>query len=208
LTLPIKQIGADMEKSFKPDKKYFTKVLWMQFTISVLLIVLMAIIHFIIRIAHGNLEAAHIVWLIGILCLFLMWIISTLIAYLWIKNLEYIVHDDRINIHKGILTKTQQNIPFRAITDFVLVRTLYDRMLGIGSVKIQTAGQSHQPSGYEGKLGGLLEYDKWHSELREKIRSLHPISESISTTETGKISDVAVLKQILEELKEIRKNTS
>jgi uncharacterized membrane protein YdbT with pleckstrin-like domain len=197
-----------MEQSFKPDRKYFTKVLFTQLTISVALIIIMAIIHLIIKMTDGNPETAYIIWLIGILCLFLMWIFSSLIAHLWIKNLEYIVHEDRVNIHKGILTKTQQNIPFRAITDFALERTLYDRMLGIGSVKIQTAGQSHQPSGYEGKLGGLIEYDKWHSELREKMKSLHPISESITITETDKISDVTVLKQILEELKEVRKNTS
>ena len=177
-----------MEQSFKPDRKYFTKVLFMQLTISVALIIIMVIIHLIIRMTDGNPETAYIIWLIGILCIFLMWILSSLIAHLWIKNLEYIIHEDRVKIHKGILTKTQQNIPFRAITDFALERTLYDRMLGIGSVKIQTAGQSHQPSGYEGKLGGLLEYDKWHSELREKVKSLHPISESITITETDKIS--------------------
>ena len=194
-----------MGQSFKPDKKYFTKVLWIQFTISILTIILIAIIHFIIGITNGNLEAAYIIWLIGILCLFLMWIISTLISYLWIKNLEYIVHDDRINIYKGILTKTQQNIPFRAITDFVLVRTIYDRILNIGSIKVQTAGQSHQPSGYEGKLGGVLEYDKWHSELRGKVSSLHPVSDMMSTPETENKSAVEVLKQILEELKEIKK---
>jgi uncharacterized membrane protein YdbT with pleckstrin-like domain len=197
-----------MEQSFKPDRKYFKKVLWIQLTISIALIVLMAIIHFIIKVADGNIEGAYIVWGIGILCLFLMWILTSLIAHLWIKNLEFVVHDDRVNIHSGILTKTQKNIPFRMITDFVLVRTLYDRLLGIGSVKIQTAGQSHQPSGYEGKLGGLIEYDKWHSELREKVKILHPISESITTVETDKTSDGTVLKQILDELKEIRKNTS
>ncbi|MCK4754703.1 MAG: PH domain-containing protein [Calditrichia bacterium] len=197
-----------MEQSFKPDRKYFTKVLFMQLTISVALIIIMAIIHLIIKMTNGNPETAYIIWLIGILCLFIMWIKSSLIAHLWIKNLEYIIHEDRVKIHKGILTKTQQNIPFRAITDFALERTLYDRMLGIGSVKIQTAGQSHQPSGYEGKLGGLLEYDKWHSELREKVKSLHPISESVTITETDKIADATVLKQILEELKEIRKNTA
>jgi uncharacterized membrane protein YdbT with pleckstrin-like domain len=197
-----------MEQSFKPDKKYFTKVLYIQFTISIVLIIVMAIIHLIILVADGKLEAAYIVWFIGILCLFLMWIFSTLIARLWIKNLEYIVHDDRVNIHLGILTKTKKNIPFRAITDFVLERTLYDRLLGIGSIKIQTAGQSHQPSGYEGKLGGLVEYEKWHMEFREKVKLLHPVSESGTTSEADKMSDVSLLKQILAELKEIRKNTS
>ena len=180
----------------------------MQLTISIVLIITMAIIHFIINVSDGNIEAAYVIWVLGILCLFLMWVFSSLIAHLWIKNLEYIVHDDRVNINMGILTKTQKNIPFRAITDFVLERTLYDRLLGIGSVKIQTAGQSHQPSGYEGKLGGLVDYNKWHSELREKVKSLHPISESVTTSESDKTSDTTVLNKILEELKEIRKNTS
>jgi uncharacterized membrane protein YdbT with pleckstrin-like domain len=197
-----------MEQSFKPDRKYFKKVLFTQLTITVALIIVMAIIHIIIVLLNGNLEAANIIWFVGILCLFLMWIFTSLISHLWIKNLEYIVHDDRVNIHLGILTKTQKNIPFRAITDFVLERTLYDRLLGIGSIKIQTAGQSHQPSGYEGKLGGLIEFDKWHSELREKVRSLHPISDSVTISETDIIPEEIVLKQILEVLKDIRKNTS
>jgi len=197
-----------MEESFKPDRKYFIKVLWIQFTISICLIILMAIIHFIITLTSGDLNAIYAVWTIGILCLLLMWIFSTLIAYLWIKNLEYIIREDRVNIHMGILTKTQKNIPFRAITDFVLVRTLYDRMLGIGSLKIQTAGQSVQPSGYEGKLGGLLDYEEWHSELRSHIKSLHPISQSVATTESERSSDRALLAQILDELKAIKENTS
>ena len=197
-----------MELIFKPDKKYFTKAIWVQLTITLLLVIVMAIIHFIIMIVSGNLNAVYAVWTIGILCLFLMWIFSTPISFLWIKNLEYIIRDDRVNIHMGILTKTQKNIPFRAITDFVLVRTLYDRMLGIGSVKIQTAGQSTQPSGYEGKLGGLAEYDKWHTELRSRIKSLHPVSQSVTTTETVNSTDGEVLREILDELKEIRKNTS
>ena len=197
-----------MEQSFKPDKKYFIKVLWIQFTITVALIILMSLLHFIIMMASGNLEAIYAIWTIGIFCLILMWIFSSIISFLWIKNLEYTILDDRVNIHLGILTKTQKNIPFRAITDFVLVRTLFDRMLGIGSVKIQTAGQSTQPSGYEGKLGGLMDYDKWHSELRSRIKSLHPVSQSLSTSEPDKSSDNELLKQILAELKEIRKNTS
>ena len=197
-----------MEQSFKPDKKYFTKVLWMQLTISILVIIVIAIIHLIINFADGKIETAYIICLIGILCILFMWIISTPISYFWIKNLEYIIHEDRVKIHKGILTKTQQNIPFRAITDFALEKTLYDRILNIGSVKIQTAGQSHTPTGYEGKLSGLIDYDKWHSVLREKVKTLHPISESITTLETEKRSDATIMEQILNELKEIKKNTS
>ncbi len=196
-----------MEQLFKPDKKYFTKVLMIQLTISVFLIIVFSIVHLIINLADGVIEAAYIVWLIGTLCIIVMWIVSTLISYLWIKNLEYTIQDDRVIIHKGILTKTQQNIPFRAITDFALERTLYDRFLKIGSIKIQTAGQSQTATGYEGKLGGLIDYDKWHSILRDKVKSLHPLAESLTSAEPVPGSEKELLRQILNELKEINKKT-
>jgi uncharacterized membrane protein YdbT with pleckstrin-like domain len=197
-----------MQNSIKPDKKYFTKVLWMLITITVLLILAVAVTHFIIYLNHGEMEVALILWLGGIISLFLMWLISTPIAYLWIKNLEYTILEDGIRIHKGIITKIKQNIPFRAVTDFALQRTLFDRILGIGSIKIQTAGQSHSATGYEGKLAGLIDYEDWHSDLRERVKSLHPLSESTTTAETDFRSDTDLLKEILVELKEIKKNTA
>lgn len=194
-----------MEQSFKPDKKYFTKVLAMQFTITLFVVLVVTIISLIINAAGGDPQAKYVIWTIGIIGVLLMWIISTIISYLWIKNLEYEVLSDRVKIHQGILTKTQKNIPFRMITDFVLERTLYDRMLGIGSVKIQTAGQSHQPTGFEGKLGGLIDYENKHEVLREHITALHPGSEIVAPSSK---SDAPVLERILAELKEIKKNTS
>jgi len=197
-----------MEKSVKPDKKYFTKVLWTQLTISLVVIIGMLIITMIIKLADGDPEAVYIIWFLGSIGILLLWIISSPIAFLWIKNLDYHVCDDRVKIFKGILTKTQQNIPFRAITDFALERTIFDRLLGLGSIKIQTAGQSHSPTGYEGKLGGLIEYENWHQELREKVKLLHPIAESLTTTESVKQSDQTIMEQILNELKEIKENTA
>ena len=136
-----------------------------------------------------------------------MWIISYPLIKLWIKNLSYIIREERVTIHKGILTKTQQNIPYRSVTDFILERSLFDRILGIGSIKIQTAGQSQSPTGYEGNLEGFLEYEKLHTQLREKIGLLHPISESLTTKEPDTKSTGQLLEQILVELNAIRKNT-
>ena len=197
-----------MEQSFKPDKKYFTKVLAIQLSITLLVALVVTIISLIINAAGGDPQAKYIIWLIALIGLVLMWVILTIVSFLWIKNLKYEVLSDRVKIYQGILTKTQKNIPIRMITDFALVRTLYDRMLGIGSIKIQTAGQSHQPTGYEGKWGGLIDYEKRHEALRERITALHPGSESIAAIETSTKSDATVLEEILAELKSIKKNTS
>jgi len=195
-----------MDNSIKPDKKYYTKCIWIHLTISGFILMTAAVIHLIISLSSGNIEAVKIIWLISIGTIFIMWIISYPIVWFWIKNLTYLLLEDRVTIHKGILTKTQQNIPFRSITDFALERTIYDRILKIGSIKIQTAGQSNSATGYEGKLSGIIEYEKLHSNLRDKIKHLHPISDAVTTTEPVIKSDENLLSQILSELKEIRRN--
>jgi putative membrane protein len=169
-------------------------------------LLLLATIHFTVTAAGGKTTAFPVLWPVFIGLVILMWIIAYPIIHLWIKNLTYIIYDDRVTIHKGILTKTQQNIPFRAITDFALERSIFDRLLGIGAIKIQTAGQSKSPTGYEGKLSGLIDYDDLHTDLREKLHHLHPRSASLTTTEPEKGSDTDILMQILTELKGIRRN--
>ena len=125
---------------------------------------------------------------------------------LWINNLEYLIKDERVMIYKGILTKIQKNIPYRAITDFVLHRSLYDRFLGIASIRIQTAGQSQSATGFEGNMAGLLEWDSLHKDLRGKLKKLHPVSESLGTREMLKpTGEQDVQQEILSELKAIRK---
>jgi uncharacterized membrane protein YdbT with pleckstrin-like domain len=150
-------------------------------------------------------QVARILWPITIGILILMWIISAFFVTLWIKNLTYHFEDDRITIFKGILTKQQQNIPYRAITDFVLRRSLYDRLLQIGAIRIQTAGQARSATGYEGQLSGLVRWDDLHQQLRGKLKSLHSIAGATTGAEPIlSLSSDDKLKQIVEELQAIR----
>ena len=197
-----------MENVIKPDKKYYTAQLLILSILSSLIIIGAIVINLIIYYQEGpDSEGIKVIWLICLGIISCMWIVSLPIIHLWIKNLSYFIHDDRITIQSGILTKKEQNIPYRSITDFVLARGPFDRILGIGTIKIQTAGQSTSATGYEGTLSGLLDYEPLHADLREKLKSLHPISGSTTTSESVKQSDDSLLVQILDELKEIRRNT-
>ena len=197
-----------MENAIKPDKKYQTAQLLILSVLSSLIIIGTVVLNIIIYLEAGSdSDGIMVIWLLCLGLISIMWIVSFPLIYLWIKNLSYFIHDDRITIKSGIITKKEQNIPYRSITDFVLARGPFDRILGIGTIKIQTAGQSTSATGYEGSLSGLLDYEPLHADLREKLKSLHPISESITTSESVKQSDDSVLVQILEELKEIRRNT-
>ena len=196
-----------MEEMIKPDKKLYTKTVWVLLTVSAFILAGVSIVHTIIYIADGDPNAPTVIWIIAVIAILVMWLIVYPIAILWIRNLSYLIQEDRITIHKGILTKTHQNIPYRSVTDFILQRSLYDRFLGIGSIRIQTAGQSQSATGYEGNMAGLVEYEKLHNQLREKLRLLHPISESLTTSEPVEKSVEQILEQMLHELKAIRKNT-
>jgi len=196
-----------MEEIIYPDKKLFTKMVWMFLTITGVIILAVAVIHLIVALTGGDLSAAPVLWTVAGILVLLMWIVSMPITILWIRNLSYIIRGDRVTIQKGILTKTQQNIPYRAITDFILRRSLYDRALGIASIRVQTAGQSQASSGYEGNMAGVLEFDHWHDYLRQKIESLGPSGESLTTKEPVEDSTPQLLSRILQEVKKIREHT-
>lgn len=192
----------------KPDKKLLTKQWFVLLTISVFLVFIAIALQFLIPLEDGvtSSQVAIILWPITIGIILLLWAISAPIITLWIKNLAYYIEDDRITIFKGILTKQQQNIPYRAITDFILHRSLYDRFLSIGSIRIQTAGQSRTATGYEGHLSGLVHWEDLHQQLRSKLKTLHPIAEATAVAESVSVlSSDDKLQQILEELKAIRK---
>ena len=196
-----------MENTIKPHKKYWTAQILILATISVITLISAGMLHLIINYSNPDPESTLVLWAICCGANLVMWVISYPIIHLWIKNLTYIVRDDRITILSGILTKKEQNIPYRSITDFVLKRGPFDRYLKIGTIQVQTAGQSQTASGYEGCLSGILDYNSVHGDLRDKLKSLHPVSESTTTSEPINLSNENVLTQILEELKKIRKNT-
>lgn len=184
-----------------PDRRWVTKQ-WLVFgTVTVLLALGAAIAHLVIELVGVDNEDASlaitIVWLAVGAAVALMWLISVPIVLLWYRNLSYLVEEDKVIIRKGVLTKTQQNIPVNMVTDFRLQRTLYDRALGIGSILVQTAGQSANPTGYEGKLAGLTDWDGLHENLRRRIRP--------GATPARQPSQSDPLGEILDELREIRR---
>ena len=192
----------------KPHKNLLVKQWLVLLTITLLIALLGIVLQLLIPLGEGvaSSQVAVILWPITIGTIFLMWVISVPIIILWIKNLTYFIEEERITIYKGILTKVQQNIPYRAITDFILHRSLYDRFLNIGAIRIQTAGQSKNVTGYEGQLSGLARWEDLHQQLRSKIKNLHPIAEATTVAEkTTPLSSDDKLGKILEELKAIRK---
>ncbi len=187
-----------MDTSLRPDKLYFKKYGYFLLLVTVIGYIFFTLFCLFIL---GEKDSGSLVLILGsigwlVLCFFILFF-----SKLWINNLSYIIKDSSITIYKGIFTKIEQNIPDNKVTDFVLYRDLFDRFLGMGSIKVQTAGASGQ-SGFEGVLNGILDYEKVHTNLREKLVSTQTSTESVKSTN---VSNEMVLVDILAELKDINK---
>ncbi len=199
-----------MEQTLKPDKKLMTKQWGILLVLSSLVILVALLFQLLLPLSDDvtSEEVSALVWPIAGGVIFVLMVIVGPILFIWVKNLSYIIGEEKITIHKGILTKVQKNIPYRAITDFVVNRSIFDRFLGIASIRIQTAGQSQTPTGYEGNIAGMLDWKGLHQTLRDRLKRLHPVSEALATREpASSATERDLLIQILNELKAIRKAT-
>ena len=187
-----------MNTSLKPDALYFKKQIYILLLLSVFFYIFFIPFCLIVQAENNSGFLLFICGCIGwaALCAFILFFIK-----LWINNLSYIIKDTSITIYKGIFTKVEQNIPDRKVTDFILRRGLLDRFLGIGSIKVQTAGGSGEV-GYEGILSGILDYKEIHENLRDKLVNIQTPGATIQQTENT--NDI-VLNEILSELKDINK---
>jgi len=187
-----------MDTSLRPDKLYLKKYVY--FILLVTVIIYIFFVPFCLIILKEGGPGLFILFL-GTVGWLALGAIILLFSKLWIDRLSYIIKDSSITIYRGIFTKIEQNIPDNKVTDFVLYRDLFDRFLGMGSIKVQTAGASGQ-SGFEGVLNGILDYEKVHTNLREKLVSTQTSTESVKSTN---VSNETVLVDILSELKDINK---
>ena len=63
----------------------------------------------------------------------------------------------------------------------------------------------HKPTGYEGNLAGLIDWDELLSELRNKLKNYFPEHKEIDTQKEPEIlSSQKILQEILNELQIIR----
>ena len=186
--------------SLKPDKLYFKKHIFLN--IIVTFIVFLFFTPFCLF-ALGEQDNGSLVLMIGSIGWFLLIIVILIYYKFFIDKLSYDIKDSSITIYSGIFTKIEQNKPHSKVTDFVLYRDILDRFLGMGSIKVQTAGASGE-TGYEGVLSGLVEYEAIHKELRSKLIDSQNMSAN-STSDTNNKNNDDVLLDILSELKDINK---
>jgi membrane protein YdbS with pleckstrin-like domain len=108
----------------------------------------------------------------------LIWLIPALIIQpIYINSIEYSVKAEsgetmpEVYVKKGIVTVTRKHVPFRTITNISSKAGAFDRMFGIGSVNIETAGYSGtSQTGPEEKLEGIVFYEEVRDFILNELR--------------------------------------
>ena len=152
-------------------------------------------------------------WFIIITLIFL--IPYLIIVPFYLKSIEYSVITEEgttsseIFVKKGIINITRKHVPFRTITNISSRAGLFDRLFGIGSIEIETAGFSGTSTSAEEKLEGITFYEELRDFILRELRRfkdpyvtgteiVHPVEEPVPRT------DDSLEDEILLVLREIR----
>ncbi len=141
---------------------------------------------------------ANVVWLGPVLLI---------VIPAYYRSLEYELLDDEVMVHKGIITKTVDVVPYNMITNISIKRGPVDRWMGIGGLAIHTAGYS-QGTAAEASLVGLEEYEAIHEKILSAVREYRVggPKPAVEGADLEEASAIALLARILEELRALRES--
>ena len=135
------------------------------------------------------------------------WLIPTLVLVpIYCRSISYELGDEELIVRRGIITRSEDTVPYHMITNIVVRRGPLDRWLGMGSLHVHTAGYSQQ-QGAEAKLVGLVEYDATRDAVLQAARgsrvgTQQPVAEIPAAGEEANLAEIG--SAILAELRTIR----
>ncbi|MEA2069679.1 MAG: PH domain-containing protein [Asgard group archaeon] len=193
-------------EQFGPDKKYNSKRQFIAFCWFLFLMLINVAIFLGIGIGGDNMRSAIIYLAISGGLVFTFYILFVVYIYYYYQLMNYRIKKTEMVVQRGVIHKIEQVVPYRAVTNVAVFRSLFDRMFGIGTIRLQTAGSgSPYP---EESIEGLVNYQEIYDKLMSKIRSVRAMGLTAASIEgEGAIDleeELKVNLEILQTLKEIK----
>ena len=120
------------------------------------------------------------------------------------RSLRYEIHDDEVIVRAGVVTHSVKHVPFRTVTNLKVTQGPFDRLFGIGTLDIQTAGATGE-TGAEESLVGLPNFQEVYEQVAGAVRRFRGAMEPTQAEEGPVPLDGELLTAILEELQAIRR---
>lgn len=217
---------------FKPDRRFYYKE-WLSMTFVAAVLWLLAIGVLLLGAWIYMMENNGATWatfyaiVYDVFPILSFWFVISMVFWwlpimvgipLYIRNIEYSVISKagttmpEIYTKKGLINITRKHVPFRTITNIASRAGPIDRLLGIGTVEIQTAGFSGGSTGQGGpeeKIEGVVFYEEVRDYILQELRKFR--DPYVTTTEvvipkeeTGPRMTESLDDEILITLREIR----
>ena len=186
----------------KPSRKYLTKS-YLIIAILALGILLCGLLIGALITTDENAGVEAIWWSLGVtLGLNLLWgVPAVLLMAPYFRSLRYEIHEEQVVMHVGVITRSVKYVPFRTVTNMKINRGPLDRLFGIGTLQIQTAGISGSEQAEQGLVG--LEDPQAVYDLA--VRALRRFRGAMSPT-AADVDEEDLLIAILEEVRGIRQS--
>jgi len=185
-----------MELNFQPNRNVL-KIWFIEWCIALLLFYLVPIIPLIF--------VEEVLAAILVSVFILPWfILSAIWMPMYYRTLNYFIKNDHIRVESGVWWRRIKTIPFKMITDIKALQGPLARVFNLGNLNIQTAGMGAQNVA-EGVLSGLSDYKEKQTEILKRVREYSPKGKMVTTVEEPAESEKKLLKEMLNELREIRK---
>jgi putative membrane protein len=133
------------------------------------------------------------------------WLLAMLLAGPYYRSLRYEIEADEVVVRAGIWTKSVKHVPYRTVTNITVKRDVLDRLLGLGTLNIQTAGMSGT-KGAEESLVGLGDVAEAYTNVAQELRRFR-VAMSPTQTEMESVGSEGQdfsLGAILTEIRAIR----
>ena len=162
-------------KTYRPSGKLRTKYLLQALTMPICVGLFMfspfLVLFFILRNKTFGEEFIQIFTYAGIAVggiVLLVICIGTFLASARVRSLEYKITSTSVTVSSGVINKVLKTVPFKKITNVEIRRGMYDRLTGLATIRIHTAGYSGTTTA-EGIIEGIEEYEKVYEQILKKI---------------------------------------
>jgi len=156
---------------------------------GIMLSILLFIIGIIMLAAGVDMQVQAGTFLLGVVVLLGFLAYSSVRYYIF----TYEFQEQEIVIEDGIILRKHIVIPYSKIQNVNTFQNIFEQMLGIGTIKLETAAELFA----EGKIEGIAK----PKEMAEKIKGIIQEKKSLPKE---KCEEEGVLKEILKEVKYIR----
>ena len=212
IPIPDDSTAIAEPRTFRPVRamkiKYYLSTILIFLGVTVTLIAIIGLYAFLVYLdpEEKPIDFSTEMWLWGIVYYFaiglLVVIAIMLLSRIYIDAISYQVHGTEVVVFKGLLNKTEKHVPFRTITNILSRAGPLDRLLGIGSVFIETAGQAGRRRGPEERIEGIRVYKEVRDFILKELRKVR--TPYTTAAESDQSIPFLAESNVVKELQEIK----